>query len=389
MTELQRVLLVSQDFPPEIGGIQSWSHSIAAGLSDLCGTAVLAPSRKGSQHFDTGQPYEVRRRWTPHTSAFGAAACLSVPAAALRFGARAVLHAQYGSAPGSYMAKRAGLIDGYFVAAHAREIVREHLGAPQRRWRRSLLENASGVFAVSRYTAGLVVELGIPAGRIHVVNNGVDLDVFRPRGRSESLERLGLTDLKDRKVILTASRLIRRKGIDDSLRAFGSLCDEHPDWVYLVVGDGPMRGTLETIRPDLVSEGRIRFQGRVPFGDLVHYYSLADLFAMPGREEPGGDVEGFGLVFLEAGACGTAVLGADSGGISDAVIDGENGLLARPGDVRDLGEKMGRLLEDGDLRARLAAGGIELSGRFTWERAARRIFDTMAATIGGEAGGAR
>ncbi len=374
-----RLALVSQDFPPETGGIQSYAFELASQFAKRHRVTVIAPSQRGSRAFDAGRAYETQRYPIGNTSLFGLTTPVSVPYWTKRRRAHVAFHAQYATALGSLAARRFGLLRHYYVAAHAREILRDNLGPLSRVMRRRALMGASGIFAVSRYTAELVRRCGVPQDKVHVVHNGVDLSFFYPRDPEIARERLGL---QGKRIALTTGRLIRRKGIDTAIDAFRQLESRYPDLVYIVVGSGPYRRELERQAGALIDTGRIVFTGRVPRDELPEYYSMADIFMMPSREETRRCVEGFGLVFLEANACGTPVIGSSSGGIPDAVEHGTSGLLVPPGDVGALKSAMTRLLDDHSKRRRLGRLGRLRAKRFTWSASAARILQIIEDDIG-------
>jgi len=369
-----KLLFVAQDFPPVTGGIQEYSHQLALELSSRIPVTVMAPSHPEASGFDRDQPIDVVRYPAGHTSAFGLTTPLSIPALGITTGARLVFHGQWTTAIGSLTAQRLGLIDHYFVAAHGRELRTDRLPPAERTLRRIALKGATAVFPVSSYTADLVRSCGVPPGRFHTVQNGVDTNFFVPRDPVVARRRLGL---ENRRVLLTAARLVPRKGVDTVIEALRSIASRNPDLVYVVVGNGPDRQRLEALAGPLLDSGQVRFRGRVPRDDLPRYYSAADVFVMPAREERDGCVEGFGLVFLEAGGCGTAVIGARSGGIPGAVEDGVNGLLVPPSDPARLARAIGRLLDDDDLRERLARQGLARARSLTWARCAEQIFEQI------------
>ena len=133
-----------------------------------------------------------------------------------------------------------------------------------------------------------------------------------------------------------------------------------PDVHYVIGGDGPDREKLEHLAAEQAVSDHVEFAGFVPEGRLAGMYAAADVFAMVSRELPTrGDVEGFGIVFLEANAAGTAVLAGRSGGVEDAVVDGYSGLLVDPEDPDQIAAALIRLLLDEDLRQRLETQGRE------------------------------
>jgi len=190
----------------------------------------------------------------------------------------------------------------------------------------------------------------------------VDLERFRPVDPRPLRRRLGL---EGRRIILSAGRLVRRKGVDTLLRACARLPHALPPPALVVAGDGPDRPRLEALARGL--QLPVRFLGRVPDAELPALYSAADLFVLAAREEPDGDVEGFGLVLLEAAACGTPAVACRSGGVPDAVDDGVSGLLVRPDDPAALAAGLGRVLSDDSLRRWLACGARARAARSGWE----------------------
>lgn len=379
-----RLLLVSQDFPPAVGGVQTYAERLARALARRHAVTVLAPAADGDRSCDAGMPFPVLRWRTPHTSAFGALVPLALPWAVERSGARVVLCAQTATAYGALLAQRAGVVERYYVSAHGREVLWSPLGAPQRGWRRAVLSGAAAVFAVSRFTAAAVRGLGVPAERVLVVPNGVDLGRFRPVDARPVRRRLGLGD---RKLVLSAGRLVRRKGVDTLLRACSALWRGEAGPALVVAGDGPDRGRLEALARGL--RVPVRFLGRVPDGELPGLYSAAELFVLAAREEPEGDVEGFGLVLLEAAACVTPAVACRSGGVPDAVDDGVSGLLVPPDDPAALAAALTRVLTDDALRRWLACGARARAERSGWDVAAdaiqRRLEGDEAAGVLGRA----
>jgi phosphatidylinositol alpha-1,6-mannosyltransferase len=221
---------------------------------------------------------------------------------------------------------------------------------------RSILSNAGRVIANSRFTAGEAVRHGAPATAVRIVHPVVDACRFEDRRRADEVRsRFGLGS---RTVLLTVGRLVPRKGHDTVIEAMPVLLRPHPDLHYLVVGEGPERERLERLAADLGVERRVTFTGHLDDADLPACYAASDLFVMVSRERPEcGDVEGFGIVYLEASASGRAVVAGRSGGVGDAVEDGCSGLLVRPDDPVALTRAIRRLLDDDDLRRRLARAG--------------------------------
>ena len=155
---------------------------------------------------------------------------------------------------------------------------------------------------------------GVPGEKIELVSNGVDLERFVPRPRPDHLVvRYGLAG---RRVLLTVSRLYARKGMDRVIESLPAVLGRFPDLVYLIVGEGAYRPTLETLVAHHDLGRNVVFAGAVPDYELTDHYSLGDVFIMANREMPDGETEGFGLVFLEANACGLPVIAGKAGAAS-------------------------------------------------------------------------
>jgi phosphatidylinositol alpha-1,6-mannosyltransferase len=189
------------------------------------------------------------------------------------------------------------------------------------------------------------------------------------------LRRKVLGDRARGQVILTVGNLVERKGHDMVIRSLPAVCQRVPEATYLIVGTGPFKERLDELAAELGVRDRVIFAGRVPDDELPDLYAMCDVFAMPSRTLLAShDVEGFGLVYLEAGACAKPVVAGRSGGIEDAVVDGFTGLVVDPSDVRDIGQALIRLLTDSELRGRLGQQGRDrVEKERTWSILGARV----------------
>ena len=377
-----RLLLISQDFPPDIGGTQTYAYELARRLAGRCEDfAVIAPALPGAEAVDATLPCEVVRVPTTHNG-FGFEVWKHVLKMTRRRGFEAALHVQWSSAPSTIFAARPlGGPRHIFVAAHGRELLldplvgKRVLRALYHRARAYVMRHADALFPVSAYTRRLLLERGVPPDRITVIHNGADPDQFYPADAQDLRDELGLDH---QKVILTVSRLVQRKGIDTVLRALPQVAHHIPDVRYLIGGNGPDRERLEALSRDLKLTDRVHFVGAIPHEDLHRYYNACDVFVMPSREDRP-YVEGFGIAFLEANACGKPVVGARTGGIPDAVRHGETGLLVEPDDEAGLADALLRLLCDPPLATRLGRNGRRrVREEASWQHVAQQLYDAMA-----------
>lgn len=376
MVRAVRLALVTQDFPPGQGGIQTWALEIAKRLAERCdGFAVIAPSAASGSSADQALGFRVLRSGS--SNSLIAAAAPALARLALRDGFTHSLHAQWSTAPAALALRAAGKLRHVTIAVHGRELLLapwQRIPIAQRAYdavRRRSLTASDRILGNSRFTAGLVRELGVPDERVRLTHCGTDPERFRPTDASELRARHGIGS---RPVLLTIARLVPRKAIDLVLRAFAEVRSAVPDAMYVIAGDGPDLKRLRGLAQEFGDA--VRFVGPVSDAELPAWYSLGDVFVMPARSEPP-DIEGFGIVFLEASACERAVVAARAGGIPDAVDEGVTGLLISPGDERELARRLIELLSDPARRAELGRRGRErVLAEFTWDRVADR---TLAA----------
>jgi phosphatidyl-myo-inositol dimannoside synthase len=362
-------LLVTNDFPPKIGGIQSllweWWRRLPPDRF-----AVLTSPYAGAAEFDAAQPFAVERVpepvLLPHPIMVR-----RVDELARRFGAELVVLDP---------AVPLGLIGPslelpYDVVLHGAEVTVPGRIPGSKQALAHVLRNARHVIAAGSYPAA---EAERAAGRTlptTVVPPGVDIERFRPLTAAERADTRRLFELPvDGQVVLGVSRLVPRKGFDNAIRAAALLRHTHPDLVLAIAGGGRDEQRLKRLAADLAAP--VRFLGRVPNDDLPRLYGCADVFTMLCRNRWGGlEQEGFGIVFVEAAACGVPQVAGDSGGAADAVADGETGLVVRrPDDVGEAVAALRRLLDDDAERERMGqAARRRAEAEFSYEVLTARL----------------
>jgi phosphatidylinositol alpha-1,6-mannosyltransferase len=202
---------------------------------------------------------------------------------------------------------------------------------------------------------------------------GVDIDTYHPHvDGSEVRRRYGLTD---RPVVVCVSRLVSRKGQDALIRAFPAIRRRVPDAALLIAGGGPYRSALERLARESGVGRDIVFTGSMPWADLPAHYAAGDVFAMPCRTRRQGlDVEGLGIVYLEASSTGLPVVAGDSGGAPDAVREGETGYVVGGRDIDAIADRVATLLADPDLAHRLGTAGRKwVEAEWRWQTQADRM----------------
>jgi phosphatidylinositol alpha-1,6-mannosyltransferase len=360
-----RVLVVTNDFPPRPGGIQAFVHNFATRLpaGEVC---VYAPAWKGAAGFDAAQPFPVVRHPTSlmlptrdvlrrardvaktqgcDTVWFGAAAPLGLLGAALRRdpGIRRVVASTHGHEV------------GWAALPAARQVLRR-IGT-----------STDVVTYLTDYTRVRLAPAFGPHPAMARLPSGVDAAVFHPgAGGGEVRRRLGLAD---RPVVVCVSRLVPRKGQDMLVRVLPELRRRLPDVALLLVGGGPYRARLGRLAREAGVAEHVIITGSVPWEELPAHYAAGDVFAMPCRTRLGGiDVEGLGIVFLEAAAAGLPVVAGHSGGSPDTVLDGKTGLLVDGRVGADVVEAVASLLADPDRARAMGVAGREwVQRRWRWD----------------------
>jgi len=204
------------------------------------------------------------------------------------------------------------------------------------------------------------------------------VDAYSPQVDGAAVrERHGLAG---RRVVVCVSRLVPRKGQDVLIRALPKIKRQVPDAALLIVSDGPHRAALERLAREQGVTRDVVFTGAVAWDELPAHYAAGDVFAMPCRTRRRGlDVEGLGIVYLEASATGLPVLAGDSGGAPNAVREGETGFVVAGRDVDAVADRLVTLLRDRELAARMgAAGRAWVESEWRWEKQAARLHTLLA-----------
>jgi phosphatidylinositol alpha-1,6-mannosyltransferase len=399
---MPKVLIITNDFPPRSGGIQSFVHALATRLPARS-VVVYAPAWPGAAEFDARQPFPVFRHpgslmlpvpsvarraraiLVEHgcdTVLFGAAAPLGLLARGLRrVGARRIVALTHGHEA------------GWAALPGARNLLRQVADQAD------ALTYLGDYFRI-RLTRALSAD---SAARLTRLAPGVDNEAFRPgAGGAAIRRRLGIA--ASAPVVLCVSRLVPRKGQDMLIRAWpgvlagvhgtqfasvqgtqfasvqGTTPDGAADPVLLLVGDGPDADRLRRLAHAHGVSGSVRFAGAVPWDELPAYYDAGNIFAMPCRTRWRGlDVEGLGIVYLEASATGLPVIGGDSGGAPDAILAGETGYVVGGRDVADLTSRLVQLLTDPDGASVMGEKGLAWVDReWRWDLVAGRLAEILA-----------
>jgi len=377
------ILFLTDLFLPHAGGARVYYHNIykhlVAGSDDS--VTILTTRIPGWQEFDNGQSsasLRIVRKGHPmpnwkyyqlprviHPLAQGVLKARSSKADLIHFGdlcppgVVSVCLKRLLGLP--YLAYCHGDENAQIDGRRFQPIVRDHIYG-----------GAAAVVAANEFARQGLLRIGIPDERIHKITPGVDLERFRPM--SPDPELFARLSLAGKTVLLTAARLVPKKGHATALHAVARVHAETGNIRYLIAGDGPERNRLETLTRELGLSEVVTFLGDVPNAQLPAYYNLCDIFVMANRQASDGDIETFGMVFIEANAAGKPVVAGRSGGAAEAVVEGATGFLVVPEDAEELSARLKMLVLDKVLRERIGAAGLQRARTdFQWKTRAERL----------------
>ncbi len=360
-----RTLVLTNDYPPRPGGIQAYLHALVS-RQPADEVVVLASSWRDSAGFDAVQDHLVVR--APTSTLLPTRSTLRLAHSVAR--SEGCDRVWFGAAAPLGMLAPYLRMDRAVASTYGHEVL--WAGVPgSRQVLRRIGRGLDEVTYLAAYTrARLAPVLRTP---MTALPSGVDTEVFRPDcGGDVVRARYGLGD---RPVIVCVSRLVPRKGQELLVRALPLVRREIPDAALLLVGGGPQRASLEKLVASSGLEGSVVVTGSVPWEELPAHYDAGDVFAMPCRSRYAGlEVEGLGIVFLEAAACGLPVVAGRSGGSPDTVREGETGYLVDGGSVTEVAARLVELLDDPERAAHMGRTGRAWMQRdWGWDDLATRL----------------
>lgn len=377
-----RILFLTDAFLPHAGGARVYYYNLLREMArqQLVQTTVLTKKVPGWEQFDkrengrefqiirSGQPLETWRyhQWPKIAGPLVRAAALLTRHKfdLIHFGD---LYPQ--GVMSLWFKKLFGM--PYVAYCHGEEITQTDGRRYQPRVRDAIYREAAMVVAANEFARQNLLRIGIPPSRIEKITPGVDCLRFQPADRDPDLVRRHR--LEGKTTLLTVARLVPRKGHRMVLQALRKLVLEMPNLVYLIVGTGPEEERLRAAASEWNLTESVRFVGYVKDEDLAKFYNAADIYVMPNSEERG-DIEGFGMVFLEANACGKPVIAGRSGGAAEAVVHGKTGLLIDPNDAIELEDAIRLLCQDRIRAIELGSNGRRRAlADFNWESRALQL----------------
>lgn len=372
------LLVVTNDFPPLVGGIETYHRELLARVAAHRQVTVLAPAHPKALDFDRAAPYRVERA---RSRVLLPSRAMAARIEALAEDCNADLVLLDPPLPLGLVTRRMSRPHGTVVHGGVAVQARPP-GA--RQLLRAAMRGSSIVISAGQFSGDEVRRAMGPASPpIHVVNPGVDVSRFRVldgAAKRDVRARLGLP--VESRLVLSLSRLVPRKGMPILAEAVGLLARARPDVVLVIGGTGREAGPTQ--RAAQRSGAPIRMLGRVPEADLADVYGCADVYAMVCHDRWFGlEQEGFGIVFAEAAAAGVPSVAGDSGGAADAVADGDTGFVVRrPRDPQAVADALAPLLDDVALRRRQGRAARERAElELSWDVSAARFLEALE-TVG-------
>jgi len=369
------LLLLTELFPPAVGGSAVLFHGIYSRVQDA-DVGVVTERGSRSADRDRQEPFAIfpraiaTRRWgLGHPLALLHHLRVAFQLRLLAPRRHAIVHCARALPEGlAALLCRASGGPRYVCWAHGEDLAMAQGSREYTFITKLVYRHAAAALANSQNTADMLAAMGVPREKVHVVYPAVDPERFHPGvdGTSVRARYAGRDDI----VLLSVGRLQRRKGHDVAIHAVAALRAEIPQLRYVIAGDGEERARLEQLVAEHDLRDHVFFAGAVPESELPAYYAACDIFLLPNRID-GGDIEGFGIVFLEAAATGKPVIAGDSGGVPEAVARDSTGLLVDGASVADVATAIRQLAQSKEARMRLgAAGRARARDQFSWQRAA-------------------
>ena len=368
-----RITVLTDKFLPHAGGSRFYYYNLFRRISKLDDVLLLTTKIPGCEAFDAsvqGPSFRISRRFSPlrdlsYSQLLKLAGTL-LRAISIIANPPDVLHCGDLYPPGIVGVILKKILGIPFVAyAHGEEFTLTGERKYQPMVRDVIYLSADAVVANGTFAEQRLLDIGVSARKIFKVTPGLDTAVFFPQPADELRKRYGVDQ---ELVIMTVARLAPQKGHSRVIRAIAALGNDVPRFKYIIAGKGPQEASLKQLALSVGVSDKVIFAGFVPDVELNSHYNLADLVVMPNVQSEVGDLEGFGMVFLEANATGKAVIGGRSGGTADAVEQAVTGFLVDPDDDAELIEKLRLLLIDSELRKRMGSAGLDrVRNQFSWE----------------------
>ncbi len=360
MYKKNKVLVITSFYPPAKGGIQTYSKQVVERLQKLnFDVTTLVVCSNGITDFTSFRHFKVFRNGKK-SSIFR-----------LFSGFDSVFTTSW--FPGLLIAiflskfKKSKLV----VTTHGNELLYPEKHLFLNLFFKKSFEIVDRIIAVSNFTKSLVLKQGVDEKKITIIPNGTDPIKFNPDTKYNDI--IKKHDLKNKKIIFSVSRLVKRKNFDKIIMLMPEILKEIPNAMYVIGGKGPEMQEWIKLSQEISVNENVLFTGFISDDELPKYYAMCNVFVLASKQIED-EVEGYGIAFLEANACGKPVVGGKSGGIADAIIDGKTGLLVDPYNNKEIKEAIIKILKDEKYANNLGKNGRRrIEEDLSWEKVVKRI----------------
>ncbi|MFH1509067.1 MAG: glycosyltransferase family 4 protein [bacterium] len=365
---MKKSLLVTFFYPPQVGGIENSLYNFSHFLKDKEELTILVPPFKNCKEFDKQEPYKIVRKKFLNSKRWPKPRFIPLLWHTLKLviiKKPDIIYAgqihPLGAA--AYFAKKLFGIP-YIIFTYGMDVTLLHHARDKSWLSKKVFAQAEKIITISEFTKKEIMKFSVPEEKIYKLWPGVS-QPEKIWNQDEARSELNLN--KDDKIILTVARLMARKGHDKVISALKKVLETIPQAKYVIVGDGENKENLVKLVKENNLEDKVIFAGKVSDEDLAKYYSACDILILASRPIKD-DVEGFGMVYVEANIYGKAVIGGRGGGTADAILDGKTGILVDPENEAEIADKIIEILQNDELRNKLALNGkLRAENELQWE----------------------
>lgn len=390
-TKLKRILVIGEHFPPAIGGTAQYLYNNCNFIADAdFDLTLLCSHSEGCEDSDKSLPYKIirLRLWSIlkksalwekpfFNRVFRLILMLELFVIVLFKRFDILWLASFEQI--SIFALPLKKIKGFrlIVSLYGEEFQMFGKSPRSLKIMKRIFRTADCVTTLCTHWKKEALKFGVREKKIYVLPVAVDTTRFSPASDKASLRKsLGLDT--EAPVLLTVARIVKRKGVDTVIKCLPELIKEFPALKYLVVGNGDYLAEVKRLAEDLSVSKHVIFVGENIAEDLPKYYQAADVFVHPNREiRETGETEGFGIVFIEANACGIPALGGNSGGTPDGILDGKTGYIVPPLETEIIIERISGILRDPKLRENMKKNAIMWADNFSLESGRRMLLGLL------------
>lgn len=370
---MKKTLLITLDFPPNIGGIAVYYKNICENLP-IDAIHVLAPDIPYHEIFDSTVKYAIHRKKMISSSFFAwpkwKVSIQEAQNIIKKENIQALLVGNILPCGTVAFILKMKLNIPYYIFIHGMDV--SMIRGRKKILAKKIMKNASIIFSNSNFTKHTIESFGISQEKIITV-----YPCPNPLPQADDLEIITLRNahgLHDKKILLTVGRLVERKGHDMVLKAMAEVVKKYENTVYIIAGSGPNKENLKNMVHGLRLEDNVIFVENASDKEISALYELCDIFIMASRQLDNNDYEGFGIVYLEANLFSKPVIAGRSGGVTEAVINSINGILVNPTDTKEISSSIIYLFDNPHQAHILGMQGMDrVKHKFQWWEQAKKI----------------